>query len=56
MNKRRARAVRAWILVWTIMASIQLLVNYVIDTNHNLLLVGFGCAVGVLILYITKYY
>ena len=53
MNKRRARAVRAWILVWTIMALIQLLVNYVIDTNHNLLLVGFGCAVGVLILYIT---
>ena len=53
MTFKRATATRIWILCWVIAAFIQLIWNYVLDMNYDLLLVGFGCSIGVVVLYIS---
>lgn len=53
MTQKRAYATRVWILCWIVASLIQLLWNYILEMNHYLLLVGFGCSIGVVVLYIS---
>lgn len=53
MNKGRGIATRVWVLLWMGAALLQYLWNYILETNYNLLLVGFGCSAGIVLIYIT---
>ena len=45
INPKRREAVRAWVLVWTIASLVQFF-------HNELLIVGFACSIGIMILYL----